>query len=99
LRAWIPRKRNTMVSLVHYFGLDLPISESPRCLSSAPAAGSVAIRRRKGFLDRMRRRCNSIRPWTLRGFSVDFLELIPTLNIQTVFGNQLEMRSITENNS
>jgi hypothetical protein len=57
-----------MASLVHYFGLNLPISESPRCLSSAPAASSVAIQRRKWFLDRMRRRCKSTR-WRTVGRS------------------------------
>ena len=77
-----------MVSLMHHFGLNLPISEFPRCLSSAPAPSNVTIRR-----------CKSIRPRTLRPSSVGCLEVIPILNIQTGFRNQLEMQGITENNS
>jgi hypothetical protein len=45
------------------------------------------------------RRCKSIRPRTLRPSSVGCLEVIPILNIQTGFRNQLEMQGITENNS
>jgi hypothetical protein len=39
----------------------------------------------------------SIRRAVADTFSIDFLKLIPTLNIQTGFRNQLEIRSVTEN--